>query len=102
MMERASNTSISSVDALWALYQMLSKRAKKAFNSRLQAEEKKRKEEETMRRYEKSLSKEEHAAVCSMVFSVKKSVDEVNQALSNNTHVGRSADDFLAELRQEQ
>lgn len=101
-MERTSNTSISTVDALWALYQGLSKRAKKAFNSRLLAEEKKRKEEEAMRRYGESLSKEEHTAVCSMIISINKGIDDVNQALSKNTHVGRSADDFLSELKDEQ
>ena len=100
-MERTSDTRISPVDALWALYQGLSKRAKKTFNSRLFAEEKKRKDVEAMREYEKSLSEEEHATVCLMASTIKKGVDEVNQALSQNTHVGRSADDFLAELEQE-
>ena len=101
MMEAISGTNISPVDALWALYQAQSKRVRRAFYSRLLAEEQKRKEEEEMRVYESTLPKEVQTSVRAMALSIKKGVEDVCEAKANNTRVGRNAEDFLAELEQD-
>ena len=93
---------VSPIDALWALYQSQTKRVRRAFRSRLIAEEQKDKNIAEMREYEKNLSPDVHNAVCMMAVAVKQGAEEARQAAVSHKHVGRLADDFLAELEQDE
>lgn len=103
MMETTStyHSEISPLDALWALYQSQSKRVRNAFRIRVLAEKADEKNVEDMRAYEQQLPNDVRESVRMMAVSVKKSAEEVRQATLNNTHVGRRAEEFLAELEQE-
>mgnify|MGYP006916027875 CR=1 FL=1 len=92
---------VSPLDALWALYQSQTKKVKNAFRSRLLAEEENDKKAIEMKAYEKKLSPEVRTSVCMMAVAVKQGAEEARQAAANNTHVGRPAEDFLAELEKE-
>ena len=92
---------VSPLDALWALYQSQTKKVKNAFRSRLLAEEENDKKVLEMKAYEKKLSPEVRTSVCMMAVAVKQGAEEACQAAANNTHVGRPAEDFLAELEKE-
>lgn len=59
-----------------------------------------REKAEEMQVYEGTLSEEERHVVRTMAASIKNSVEEVKNALAAHTHVGRNAEDFLAELEQ--
>ena len=96
------NHSISPLDALWSIYQSQSKRVRKAFRQRILEEEKADKHESEMRAYELQLPSETRESVCLFTNTIKKAVQDVRQAASKHTHVGRSADDFLSELEQEE
>ena len=93
---------ISTLDALWTLYQSQSKLVRDAFRRRVLAEKKAIKDVEVIQSYEQQLSDEVRDSVSMMAVSIKKSAEEVRQAALNNTHVGRSAEDFLKELEREQ
>ena len=93
---------ISPIDALWALYQSQTKRVRKAFRSRLLAEDMADKKNMEMREYERKLPPEVRKSVSMMAYAVKQGVADVHHAAANHTHVGRNADDFLAELEQEE
>ena len=55
-----------------------------------------------MRVYEQQLSLDTQKSAYQLVDKIKKAVQDVRQAASKHTHVGRSADDFLSELEQEE
>ena len=93
---------ISPLDALWALYHSQSKRVRKAFLLRVQNEELDDREEKRMKTYERTLSDKEIEAAHQMAETIKEGVKEVREATQRGTHVGRNADDFLAELMEEQ
>lgn len=90
---------ISTLDALWALYQSQSKLVRDAFRMRVLAEKTVKKE--VNQPYEQQLPDEVRKSVSKIAISIKKSADEVRQAALNNTHIGRRAEDFLNELEQE-
>lgn len=92
---------ISPTDALWALYQSQTKKVRQAFRSRLWAEEVSEKEKAKMLAYERQLPTKERDAAHALVNAVRQGVADVCQAAVNQTHVGRNAEDFLAELEQE-
>lgn len=89
---------ISTLDALWALYQSQSKLVRDAFRMRVLAEKTAKKD---MQPYEQQLPDEVRKSVSMMAISIKKSADEVRQAALNSTQIGRRAEDFLNELEQE-
>ena len=95
------NHSVSPLDALWSIYQSQSKRVRKAFRQRILEEEKADKHESEMRAYELQLPSETRESVRFFTKTIKKAVNDVRQAAVDHTHVGRNADDFLAELEQE-
>lgn len=92
---------ISTLDALWALYQSQSKLVRDAFRMRVLAEKTAKKDVEVNQPYEQQLPDEVRKSVSKIAISIKKSADEVRQAALNNTHIGRRAEDFLNELEQE-
>ena len=92
---------VSPTDALWALYQSQTKKVRKAFRLRLLAEELLDKEKAEMAVYERQLPEKEREAAYALACAVRKGVADVRQAAANHTHVGRPAEDFLAELEQE-
>ena len=55
-----------------------------------------------MKTYERTLSDKEIEAAHQMAETIKEGVKEVREATQRGTHVGRNADDFLAELMEEQ
>ena len=55
-----------------------------------------------MKAYERTLSDKEIEAAHQMAETIKEGVKEVREATQRGTHVGRNADDFLAELMEEQ
>ena len=55
-----------------------------------------------MRAYEQQLSLDTQKSAYQLVDKIKKAVQDVRQAASKHTHVGRSADDFLSELEKEE
>lgn len=59
-------------------------------------------EDQQIKIIEESLSPEELETAYRMASSVKTSLKEVNDAASNGDCVGRSADEFLCELLEEQ
>ena len=83
-------TDITPLDALWALYQSQSKRVRKAFLKRIEAQDKAEKYEAQMRALESKLSSDE-----------RKKLHQIH-AQKQGKCIGRSADDFLAELQKEQ
>jgi hypothetical protein len=89
---------ISTLDALWALYQSQSKLVRDAFRMRVLAEKTAKKDVEVNHPYEQQLSEDVRNSVSMMAISIKKSAEEVRQAALNNTHVGRRAEDFLNEF----
>ena len=93
---------ISPLDALWSIYQSQSKRVCKAFRQRILEEEKADKLQSEMRAYELQLPSDTRESVCLFAKTIKKTVNDVRQAAFDHTHVGRNADDFLAELEQEE
>lgn len=93
---------ISPIDALWAIYQSQSKRVRNAFRKRLLAESLPDKKVEAMKAYESQLSPEVCKAVSLMAISVKRSAEDVRRAAAAKTHVGRPAEDLLAELEAEE
>ena len=88
---------ISTLDALWALYQSQSKLVRDAFRMRVLAEKTAKKDVEVNHPYEQQLPEDVRNSVSMMAISIKKSAEEVRQAALNNTHVGRRAEDFLNE-----
>ena len=92
---------ISTLDALWTLYQSQSKHVRDAFRMRVLAENTSKKDTEGNLPYEQQLPDKVRKSVSMMAISIKKSAEEVRQAALNNTHVGRRAEDFLNELEQE-
>ena len=92
---------ISPLDALWVLYQSQSKKVRKAFVKRLEAQDKAEKHEAKMRAIEASLSEDERKKAHQIASAINICVQEVEQAAKQGKRVGRSADDFLAELRKE-
>lgn len=93
---------VSPIDALWALYQSQPKRVRKAFLLRLRNEELADAKEDQMIAFEKNLPAEEREAARRMADAVKEGMKEVKIAKQQGTHVGRDADDFLAELMDEE
>ena len=93
---------ISPVDALWTLYQSQTKRVRKAFRSRILSEEFVEKNAAAMKDYEQTLSPETRDSLFMMADAVKKGAEETRQAAAKNIHVGRNADEFLAELEQDE
>lgn len=93
---------ISPVDALWTLYQSQTKRVRKAFRSRILSEEFVEKNASAMKDYEQTLSPETRDSLFMMADAVKKGAEETRQAAAKNIHVGRNADEFLAELEQDE
>ena len=96
------NHSISPLDALWSIYQSQSKRVRKAFRQRILEEEKADKLQAEMRAYELQLPSDTRESVCLFAKTIKKTVNDVRQAVADHAHVGRNADDFLLELEQEE
>lgn len=93
--------SISPIDALWTLYQSQNKQVRKAFRSRVLAEEASDQKKAEMQAYERTLPPEVRHAARAMTDAIKQSAEEARMAAVNHTHVGRNADDFLTELEQE-
>lgn len=89
---------VSPIDALWSLYQSQSKRVRKAFRMRLLAEDIIDKKQAEMQEYENKLDPEVRHSLSVMAESVKQGVEDINRAAANNTHIGRKAEEFLAEL----
>ena len=58
--------------------------------------------EERMKDVEKALNAKERKAAYRLAESVKKSIEEVNDAAKNGDHVGRDADEFLIEIMEAQ
>ena len=92
---------LSTLDVLWAFYQSQTNRVKKAFLKRVADEENSAKETEAMKVYEQSLTEEQRSAAYEFADIVKARAAEVKQASSEGHRVGRSAKDFLRELRAE-
>ena len=92
---------LSTLDVLWAFYQSQTKRVKKAFLKRVADEDNLAKETEAMNAYERSLTDEQRSAAYEFVNIVKSRAAEVEQASKEGRQVGRSAKDFLCELRAE-
>ena len=92
---------LSTLDVLWAFYQSQTKRVKKAFLKRVADEDNLAKETEAMNAYERSLTDEQRSAACEFVNIVKSRAAEVEQASKEGRQLGRSAKDFLCELRAE-
>ena len=93
---------ISPLDALWSIYQSQSKKVRKAFRQRILEEEKADKLQAEMRAYELQLPSDTRESVCLFAKTIKKTVNDVRQAVVDHAHVGRNADDFLLELEQEE
>ena len=93
---------ISPTDALWALYQSQTKKVREAFRLRILAEADSDKKEEEMHAYEQQLSAQERQAAYKLADVIKQGVADVRQAAANQTHVGHRAEDFLAELEQDE
>jgi len=94
-------STVSPADALWALYQSQTKRVRKAFRLRLLAEDASDRKKAEMAAYERQLPEKERKVAYDLARAVRKGVADVRQAAANHTHVGRRAEDFLAELEQE-
>lgn len=92
---------VSPTDALWALYQSQTKKVRKDFRLRLLAEDATDREKAEMAAYERQLPEKEREAAYALAHAVRKGVADVREAAANHTHVGRRAEDFLAELEQE-
>ena len=92
---------VSTLDILWAFYQSQSKRVRKKFLERVEAQKKAERHEAQMRAYEANLSSEERERLHQMASDIRKRTVEVQEALQQGKRFGRSADDFLAELRSE-
>ena len=92
---------VSPADALWALYQSQTRKVRKAFRLRLLAEEATDREKAEMAAYERQLPEKEREAAYALAHAVRRGVADVRQAALRHTHVGRNAEDFLAELEQE-
>ena len=90
---------VSPVDALWALYQSQTKKVRQAFRQRLLTEDPLAKKK--IGNIEEQLSNEECLTARKIAETVKLAAGEVKQATLKNTHIGRDADSFLAELEQE-
>lgn len=54
-----------------------------------------------MAAYERQLPEKEREAAYALAHAVRRGVADVRQAALRHTHVGRNAEDFLAELEQE-
>ena len=54
-----------------------------------------------MAAYERQLPENEREVAYALARAVRKGVADVREAAANHTHVGRRAEDFLAELEQE-
>jgi hypothetical protein len=93
---------ISPLDALWSLYKSQTKRVRDAFRKRLLAESVSDKHAAAMKTYESQLPSKVRKSVSMMAESIKRSVDEVRNASVTKSHVGRPAEDFLAELESEE
>lgn len=93
---------VSPADALWALYKSQTKSVRKAFRLRLLAEDVSNREMPKMTAYEKQLPEKEREAVYALARAVRQGIADVQQAAANNTHVGRLAEDFLAELEEQE
>ncbi len=87
-------------DALWAMYMSQSEAVRKAFRSRLHAEEETERCKK-MDAYAKLLSPDELEAAQRLVESVKKGVEEVRRAVAEGRPTGRPAEELLAELLEE-
>ena len=92
---------VSPTDALWALYQSQTKKVRRDFRLRLLAEDATDREKAEMAAYERKLPEKEREAAYTLAHAVRKGVADVREAVANHTHVGRRAEDFLAELEQE-
>jgi len=97
----SQSPNISKVDALWVLIQSQTKAVRKALTERLLAENLSVKKEVAMKAYESQLSPEVRKAVSLMAVSVRRSAEDVRKAAAAKTHVGRPAEDLLAELEAE-
>ena len=95
-------TDITPLDALWALYQSQSKRVRKAFLKRIEAQDNAEKYEAQMRALESKLSSDERKKLHQMAYEINARAQEVKHAQKQGKCIGRSADDFLAELQKEQ
>ena len=94
-------SNVSQVDALWALYKSQTKKVREAFRMRIFTEEAHSKHEEELQVFAQQIPAQELQAAHALAETVKQGVADVRQAMANNTHVGRRAEDFLAELEQE-
>lgn len=95
----SSQPTISPADALWALYQSQTKQVRKAFRSRIMAEEGLTSSKASaMRAFERHIPTQERKKACELVEAIRKGVNDVNNAVVKQTHVGRKAEDFLTEL----
>lgn len=91
----------SHVEALWAMYMSQSKAVRKAFRTRLHAEEEAESHRKKMEEYAKSLSPDELQAAECMVKSLKQGVADVKNAAAEGRTIGCPAEDLLAELLEE-
>ena len=97
----SQTTEVTPLDALWALYQSQSKRVRKAFLKRIEAQDKAEQYESQMRALDAKLSPDERKKLHQMASAINMRAQEVEQAQKQGKRIGRSADDFLAELRKE-
>jgi len=51
-----------------------------------------------MRAFERHIPTQERKKACELVEAIRKGVNDVNNAVVKQTHVGRKAEDFLTEL----
>ena len=73
-------TDITPLDALWALYQSQSKRVRKAFLKRIEAQDKAEKYEAQMRALESKLSSDERKKLHQMAYEINARAQEVKHA----------------------
>jgi len=90
---------VSTLDALWTLYQAQTKKVKKEFLKRVAEESDVDKEMKRMGDYEQSLTAAQRMTAHAFVNEIKKRVDDVEQACKEGRHVGRRASEFLKELQ---
>ena len=83
------------------MYMSQSKAVRKAFRTRLHAEEEAESRRKEMEEYAKTLPHDELIAAERMVQSVKQGVADVKEAAAKGLSVGQPAEDLLAELLEE-
>ncbi len=97
----ATRNEYSPAEALWAMYMSQSKAVRKAFRTRMHAEEESEARRKSMEEYAKTLSPTELEAVGRMVKVVKEGVADVQKAASEGHAFGSPAEELLDELLSE-